>query len=195
MRIGILGGTFDPIHNGHLAIAHTVLAQQVVDRVCFIPNRTPPHKPAPLASEHQRVAMLTLALADTPAYQWSDIELRRTGPSYTIDTLRALATPDQHLVLLLGSDAAALLPQWYQASMLGDYCDVAVLTRQDMPFDAATVTAALPNLRMQVIHWAGLAVSSSDIRARCQHGAAIDDCVPASVAAYITHHQLYRSRA
>lgn len=195
MRIGIVGGTFDPIHNGHLAIAATALRHAHIDQIQFIPNRTPPHKPAPLANDHHRVAMLELALADTPAYTWSDIELRRSGPSYTIDTLRALATPTHQLVLILGSDAAALLPQWYQAQALGEYCDVTVLSRVAMPFDVHAVTAALPNLHIQVIEWPGIAVSSSDIRTRCQHGISIDEFVPACIATYITHHQLYRSRA
>lgn len=195
MRIGILGGTFDPIHNGHLAIAHTVLAQQVVDCVWFIPNRTPPHKPAPLAAEHHRITMLTHALADTPAYHWSDIELKRTGPSYTIDTLRALAQPHQRLVLILGSDAAALLPQWYQATHLGTYCDVAVLTRIGSPFTPHTVTQALPELPLHLIEWAGMDVSSSAIRMRCQHNQSIDHLVPPAVASYIAQHHLYRSPA
>ncbi len=195
MRIGILGGTFDPIHNGHLAIAHTVLAQQVVDRICFIPNRTPPHKPAPHAAEHHRVAMLTCALADTPAYHWSDIELRRTGPSYTIDTLRALAQPHQRLILILGSDAATLLPQWYQAAQLGEYCDVAVLSRIGSAFAPHIVTQALPNLHVHLIEWAGIDVSSSDIRMRCHHNQSIEHLVPHAVATYIAHHHLYRSPA
>lgn len=195
MRIGILGGTFDPIHNGHIAVAHTALAHADIDHVVFVPNRTPPHKPAPWAPEQHRIAMLTRALADTPAYEWSDIELRRSGPSYTIDTLRAMATPSTRLVLILGSDAAALLPQWYQAAALGAYCDVAVLYRQGTPFDADAVHHALPNLHLQLIAWEGMDVSSSDIRMRCLHHQAIDQFVPASVAQYIAQHHLYRSPA
>ena len=193
MRIGILGGTFDPIHNGHLAIADIARTRASIDRMLFVPNRTPPHKPAPFANEQHRVAMLELALADTPAYTWSDIELRRTGPSYTIDTLRALATPSQRLVLILGSDAAALLPQWYQAQVIGDYCDVVVLSRHGAPVDHQSIHHALPNLTLHMIQWAGMDVSSSDIRMRCQRNASIRPYVPAAVADYIAHHELYRS--
>ena len=195
MRTGILGGTFDPIHNGHLAIAHTALAHADIDRVLFVPNRTPPHKPAPHAAESQRVAMLTQALAAYPDYTWSDVELRRDGPSYTIDTLRQLSAPAQQLVLILGSDAAALLPQWYQAQALADYCTVAVLTRHDAAFDGQALAHALPNLHVRVIQWAGIDVSSSEIRQRCQHNLPITHLVPAPVASYIAQYHLYRSMA
>ncbi|MFM7679314.1 MAG: nicotinate-nucleotide adenylyltransferase [Roseiflexaceae bacterium] len=193
MRIGILGGTFDPIHNGHLAIADVARTRANIDRMLFIPNRTPPHKPAPFASEQHRVAMLELALAATPADTWSNIELQRTGPSYTIDTLRALATPSQQLVLILGSDAAALLPQWYQAHALGAYCEVVVLSRHGTPFAHQSICHTLPNLTLHMIEWAGMDVSSSAIRMRCQRRASIHQYVPASVADYIAHHELYRS--
>lgn len=190
-RIGILGGTFDPIHSGHIAVARVAVAALGLEQLYIIPNRAPPHKPAPHASDTQRMQMVQLACVPYPQWAVSDSELRRSGPSYTIDTLKEFATLDCQLVLILGADAAALLPLWYHANQLGTYCTVAVIHRSGSVFDDQQIRQQLPNLVITQIAWAGMDVSSSTIRQRCANGVSITDLVPASVADYIHQHHLY----
>ncbi len=195
MRIGILGGTYDPIHNGHLHIGRQVAAQLGLAQILLIPSRTPPHRAAPLASSQQRLAMCTLAAGADPLFRVSDIELQRTGPSYTIDTLEALATPDTQLTLILGADAAALLPQWYRAADLGAHSELAVINRPGSTCDDAAITRAIPSFggRIHMIVAPAYDISSSVIRQRCVASLPIDDLVPPPVADYIAQHGLYRS--
>jgi nicotinate-nucleotide adenylyltransferase len=195
MRIGILGGTYDPIHNGHLHIGRQVAAQLGLAQILLI--RTPPHRAAPLASSQQRLAMCTLAAGADPLFRVSDIELQRTGPSYTIDTLEALATPDTQLTLILGADAAALLPQWYRAADLGAHSELAVINRPGSTCDDAAITRAIPSFggRLHMIVAPAYDISSSVIRQRCVASLPIDDLVPPPVADYIAQHGLYRSAA
>jgi nicotinate-nucleotide adenylyltransferase len=197
MRIGILGGTYDPIHNGHLHIGRQVAAQLGLAQILLIPSRTPPHRAAPLASSQQRLAMCTLAAGADPLFRVSDIELQRTGPSYTIDTLEALATPDAQLTLILGADAAALLPQWYRAADLGAHSELAVINRPGSTCDDAAITRAIPSFggRLHMIVAPAYDISSSVIRQRCVASLPIDDLVPPPVADYIAQHGLYRSAA
>jgi nicotinate-nucleotide adenylyltransferase len=197
MRIGILGGTYDPIHNGHLHIGRQVAAQLGLAQILLIPSRTPPHRAAPLASSQQRLAMCTLAAGADPLFRVSDIELQRTGPSYTIDTLEALATPDTQLTLILGADAAALLPQWYRAADLGAHSELAVVNRPGSTCDDAAITRAIPSFggRLHMIVAPAYDISSSVIRQRCVASLPIDDLVPPPVADYIAQHGLYRSAA
>jgi nicotinate-nucleotide adenylyltransferase len=197
MRIGILGGTYDPIHNGHLHIGRQVAAQLGLAQILLIPSRTPPHRAAPLASSQQRLAMCTLAAGADPLFRVSDIELQRTGPSYTIDTLEALATPDTQLTLILGADAAALLPQWYRAADLGAHSELAVINRPGSTCDDAAITRAIPSFggRLHMIVAPAYDISSSVIRQRCVASLPIDDLVPPPVADYIAQHGLYRSAA
>jgi nicotinate-nucleotide adenylyltransferase len=195
MRIGILGGTYDPIHNGHLHIGRQVAAQLGLAQILLIPSRTPPHRAAPLASSQQRLAMCTLAAGADPLFRVSDIELQRTGPSYTIDTLEALATPDTQLTLILGADAAALLPQWYRAADLGAHSELAVINRPGSTCDDAAITRAIPSFggRLHMIVAPAYDISSSVIRQRCVASLPVDDLVPPPVADYIAQHGLYRS--
>jgi nicotinate-nucleotide adenylyltransferase len=197
MRIGILGGTYDPIHNGHLHIGRQVAAQLGLAQILLIPSRTPPHRAAPLASSQQRLAMCTLAAGADPLFRVSDIELQRSGPSYTIDTLEALATPDTQLTLILGADAAALLPQWYRAADLGAHSELAVINRPGSTCDDAAITRAIPSFggRLHMIVAPAYDISSSVIRQRCVASLPIDDLVPPPVADYIAQHGLYRSAA
>ena len=197
MRIGILGGTYDPIHNGHLHIGRQVATQLGLVQILLIPSRTPPHRAAPQASSQQRLAMCTLAAGADPLFRVSDIELQRTGPSYTIDTLEALATHDTQLTLILGADAAALLPQWDRAADLGALCELAVVNRPGTTCDDAAITRAIPAFvgHMQKVVAPACDISSSRIRQRCAASLPIDDLVPPAVANYIAQHGLYRSAA
>ncbi len=195
MRIGILGGTYDPIHNGHISIGRQVALHLDLAQILLIPSHTPPHRAAPHASSQQRLAMCTQAAADEAGFRVSDIELQRTGPSYTIDTLIALSRPDWELTLILGADAAALLPQWYRAADIGGLCHLAIVNRPGTQLEVATLTAAIPSFggRIHPIVVPELAVSSSTIRHNCAAGLPIDDLVPPLVADYIARHGLYRS--
>lgn len=195
MRIGILGGTYDPIHNGHLAIGQRVAAQCGLERIVLIPSNVPPHRPAPHASPAQRLAMCVLAAATDPLFTVSDIELQRTGPSYTYDTLVALSNAHDTLLLILGADAAALLPQWHRASELGFLCELVIVDRPGSVCDTAPILAAIPAFAGHIHRVTDnkLTVSSSEIRTRLASGAALDDMIPATVAAYIADHGLYRS--
>ncbi|MBM4412903.1 MAG: nicotinate (nicotinamide) nucleotide adenylyltransferase [Chloroflexi bacterium] len=197
MHIGILGGTFDPIHRGHVAIARTAMAHLHLNQLTLIPSNTPPHRPAPHATPHQRLAMCQLVDEIIPQTHVSDIELQRTGPSYTIDTLRTLAQPHQRLTLILGADAALLLPQWYQADHLTTYADIAIMTRVGTTIDVDDLIRRLPSLadHIHLIPWPGMDVSSTIIRQRCAANQPIDDLVTPAVATYIAHHGLYRSPA
>jgi nicotinate-nucleotide adenylyltransferase len=141
--------------------------------------------------------MCTLAAGADPLFRVSDIELQRTGPSYTIDTLEALATPDTQLTLILGADAAALLPQWYRAADLGAHSELAVINRPGSTCDDAAITRAIPSFggRLHMIVAPAYDISSSVIRQRCVASLPIDDLVPPPVADYIAQHGLYRSAA
>lgn len=195
MRIGILGGTYDPIHNGHIHIGQHVADQLGLTQILLIPSRTPPHRPAPQATSQQRMAMCQLAAPGDPRFGVSDIELRRSGPSYTIDTLEALAYEAATLLLILGADAAALLPQWYRAPDLGRVCELVVVNRPGTAIDSTPIVTAIPTLagRVHTIHAPEYDVSSSMVRQRCAAGQSITDLVPPRVAEYIAHHGLYRS--
>src|SRR5207249_9220470 len=116
MKLGVLGGTFDPIHLGHLAAAEAAVECADLDQVVFVPTGTPPHRPRAMASGEQRLEMCRLATAGDPRFTVSNIELERTGPSYTLDTLLALrgANPHAEMFLVLGWDAASQLRSWYR---------------------------------------------------------------------------------
>lgn len=187
MKVGFLGGTFDPIHLGHLRAAETAREGLGLERVAFVPAGVPPHRGAPLASALDRYAMTALATACQPAFVASDMELRREGPSYTVDTLRAwrCARPHDELVLLLGSDAFADMSGWREVEALRSLCEVAVLAR---PGDARE-TGDATTLR---VVGPALDLSSSEIRSRLAEGRSVRYLVPEAVADYITKRGLYR---
>jgi nicotinate-nucleotide adenylyltransferase len=146
--IAILGGTFDPVHNGHLRVAWEA-AEALDAHVRLIPAQVPPHRPAPVASAAQRVALLQRALAGQTRLALDTRELDREGPSYTVDTLRGLRAelgPAQPLVLLVGADAFAQLPTWRQWRALFDLAHIAILTRpgRTEPWSSELVAEATP---------------------------------------------------
>jgi nicotinate-nucleotide adenylyltransferase len=198
-RIGLLGGTFDPIHVGHLEAASAVRAAVGLDQVLVVPAHDPPHRDAdPHASAFHRFAMICLAIAGRPEYRASDVELRRHGPSYTALTLRDLHTegwtPEQ-LYFIVGADAFAEIASWYDFPAILDACRFAVVARPGMTLEAAV--ARTPSLRERVgrtivlVEAATPAVSSTAIRARLMSGGSIDGMVPAAVAQHIAAHELY----
>ena len=136
--IGILGGTFDPVHNAHLALAHRAAALLGLERVLWIPAGQPPHRPAPRATPAHRLAMSRLATAADPRFVVDDSEVASTAASYTVHTLERLRRefgPDRPLVLLMGADALRGLAGWYRWRELLDLAHIAVATRPGFPFD------------------------------------------------------------
>jgi nicotinate-nucleotide adenylyltransferase len=198
-RLGILGGTFDPIHFGHLDAVDAARRALHLDEVWLIPSSDPPHRPAdPLASGFHRFALVTLAVQGDEALRASDLELTRTGPSYTADTLRAVARhgwrPSQ-IFFILGSDAFAEIATWREFPDVLDAANFVVIARPGTTLDAAT--ARTPSLRGRVgtsillVEARTRDVSSSTIRARLAAGQPIGDLVPAAVARHIAAHHLY----
>ncbi len=203
--IGILGGTFDPIHVGHLAIADAARDELGLDRVLFVPTRLPVHKPGRAVSPAEdRVAMVALAIADNPAFVVSRAEVDRDGPSYAVDTLEGFvadaraagAVPD--LTFILSAEAYAGLPAWHRPERVLELARMAVVPRPGAPVvDLAAIEARVRGARDRTTLIDGplLAVSASAIRARVATGRSIRYLVPDAVIAYIGDHGLYAERA
>lgn len=195
--IGVMGGTFDPIHIGHLAIGEEAREALSLEVVLFVPAGQPPHKPAGSVSavEH-RLAMVELAIADNPAFELSRLEVDRAGPSYTVDTVEALARDAEDLVLILSAETFGELPSWHEPERLFDAARMAVVPREGYPApDPAWLTEAFPGRETRVAYLEGprLGLSSTAIRERVATGRSIRYLVPAAVEAYITEHDLYRT--
>lgn len=189
MRIGIFGGTFDPPHTGHLLVASDAFEALHLDRLLFVPAAAQPLKSAIAASPADRLAMVELLVGDDPRFAVDPLEIDRGGLSFTVDTLRALherwkADGALALILLLGTDAAATLPQWREPDAVTSLADVVVLRRAGGPEAPASVGRVIETRRVDV--------SSTEIRARVLAGRSIRGFVPAPVAAYIEGRRLYR---
>ncbi len=182
-----MGGTFDPIHLGHLRAAENAREALGLERVAFVPAAQPPHRAAPLSSARDRFAMLALATAGHSRFCVSAAELDREGPSYTVDTLRAWRGqhPADELVLVVGSDAFAEMDAWREAKALFDLCTVAVVPRSRESLPAG------PGPAVPVIG-PGLPVSSTEIRRRVAAGQSVRYLVPEAVADFIEKQGLYR---
>jgi nicotinate-nucleotide adenylyltransferase len=200
--LGILGGTFDPVHVGHLALAREAHRALDLARVLFVPNAQPPHKPAgEVSSARDREAMLALAIADEPAFAISRIELERTGPSYAVDTVAELASQSRAEGrpapwFILSAEVLDDFHTWCQPLRILELCRVAVSPRLGAdPLDRAWLTEHYPGLEARFAFLPGpmLDVASTTIRARVAAGQSIDDLVPAAVAHYIREAGLYRA--
>ena len=197
MRIGILGGTFNPPHLGHLVCAQEAYIQLHLERVVLIPARQPPHKPVEdePGAEH-RLELCRLAVDGDPRFEVSEIEFNREGPSYTVDTLSLLhaSAPDTDLHLILGGDIAAGLPNWHEPERVLSLATVAVAERRGTPTDQ--VKQSLAGLRggerTKFFHMPGIGVSSTLIRERVRGGQPIRYLVPDRVESYIADKGLYR---
>jgi nicotinate-nucleotide adenylyltransferase len=198
-RLGILGGTFDPVHFGHLDAADAARRALNLDQVWLIPSCDPPHRPIdPLASGYHRFALVALAVQGDETLRASDIELTRAGSSYTADTLRAVARQGWHasqIFFILGSDAFAEIATWREFPAVLDAANFVVIARPGTTLDAAA--ARTPSLRGRLgtsiflVEARTRDVSSSTIRARLAARQPIDDLVPAAVARHIAAHHLY----
>lgn len=200
-RFGILGGTFDPVHYGHLAIAEEVYAALRLTRVLFVPAGQPPHKPErSITPVRHRLAMLKLALAGNPHFALSLVDVQRAGPSYTVETLRLLHQElgaEAELYFVIGADSLKDLPEWYDPGGILEQAMVVALPRPGYPEFSrellARLEGRLPTLkgRLMTLDSLHLDISSTDLRRRVAEGRPIAYQVPESVEAYIHRHSLY----
>jgi nicotinate-nucleotide adenylyltransferase len=216
-RIGVFGGTFDPIHLGHVRCAEEAREQLGLDHVLFIPAADPPHKPhRRITAANERLAMVKLATAGNPRFRVSSIEIERRGPSYTIDTLRSLRLrlgPTTRLVLLLGLDAFRDLGTWKEYRALFTLADMAVWSRPPgargrprglLPVAARgdfcyakdeTTLIHHTGTRIQFLTVTALDISASDIRNRVRRGRSVRYLLLPAVERYVAREGLYRGRA
>jgi nicotinate-nucleotide adenylyltransferase len=191
-RIGILGGTFDPIHLGHLVLAEQVREKLRLDRVIFIPSAHPPHKTKrKLSPPEDRLQMTQLGLEGNPKFLASDLELKRGGLSYTIDTLRQLEKlyPDREMYFLTGSDVLDEIHTWKEPEQIYKRVKMVIAIRPGFDrFDPKNRFAQ----KSIIVPITGIDVSSSEIRAKVKKGESIRYLVPAKVEEYINKKKLYR---
>jgi nicotinate-nucleotide adenylyltransferase len=194
----LFGGSFDPVHNGHLAAARRAREAGGLDEVVFVPAAASPLKLGRMvAPGADRLAMLRLAVADEPAFSVSDYEIAKAGVSYTIDTVRHFeaAWPGARLVLVFGADSLAALHRWREARALVDRCGILTLGRPGWAVDRVPgfEGEVADRLLAGVVADFSQDVSSSEVRRRLQAGRSVDGIVPAAVAAYIRGKNLYVS--
>jgi nicotinate-nucleotide adenylyltransferase len=198
MRLGVFGGSFDPIHYGHLRMAEVAREEVGLDRLLFIPTQVSPFKTGrEVAPAALRLEMLRLAVTGNPAFAVSDAEVRRPGPSYTVDTLRALADeyPDAERFFLTGTDAVRDLPQWRAPEEVITLARFVVMTRPGVA--SAEVLRALPDAweaRITFIDMPGLDISSSYLRERLGQARSVRYLLPRAVEEFIDKHHLYRAQ-
>lgn len=200
MKVGVFGGTFDPVHLGHLIMAEQCREQAALDQVLFVPAAVPPHKrQQPITSFSHRVEMLTLAISGHPAFRIEELEKDREGPSYTVDTLTQLqqARPGDELFFIIGSDSLADLPIWYQPKRILELATLVVVERADWPlFSSRELLEALQldenfPLKYQVVEGPLITISSRDLRKRVAQIRSVRYMVPRAVEAYIADKGLY----
>lgn len=195
-RLGVLGGTFDPIHVGHLDAADAARAAMSLDEIVFIPSHDPPHKPAePHASAYHRFALVALAIEGRTGYRVSDMELRRLGRSYTVTTLRELHqqgwAPAQ-IFFIIGTDAFAEIATWHEYPAVLDCASFVVISRPgSTPVTHPTPRHTTTGTGIYHVEARTRDVSSTVIRARLAARQPIDDLVPPGVGGHIAAHQLY----
>ena len=198
-QLGVLGGTFDPPHYGHLALAGAARAQLTLDRLLFVPAGEPPHKPdRPITSSIHRVAMVSLAIADREGVTISHVDLDRPGPHYTVDMLAILrrAYPEAELFFLMGSDSLAHLLTWREPRRIIAQATLAVLRRPGWEVELNKLQQELPEIEEHLVWLEGaiVDVSGTGIRRRVRQGLSIDGLLPPPVASYVRQHRLYQYR-
>jgi nicotinate-nucleotide adenylyltransferase len=198
MNIGVMGGTFDPIHNGHIAMAQETRTRLKLAWVVFVPAGQPWMKSErPLTPAVHRLEMVRLAITPYPYFKLSRIEIDRAGASYTIDTiteLRAELAAGDELYFILGWDSLAQLPQWRDIARLIKLCRLVAIPRPGYSLlDLKSLEAQIPGLspRLVLLDKPEIDISATDIRNRVAQGLPISHLVPAPVAAYIKRHKLY----
>lgn len=187
-RLGLFGGSFDPVHNGHLALANYVISKDLVDEVVFVPVGLPWQKAKPVASAADRKSMLELAIGAIPKFRISSKEIDRPSISYTIDTVEEILRedPKKEIYLLLGVDAANSIHTWHRSKELLTKVELVVIARGEQ---------VVPNLNIEFkfVNMPLVDVSSSLIRKSVFDGSVISDLVPDKVASYISDQKLYKN--
>ncbi|MBU0704262.1 MAG: nicotinate-nucleotide adenylyltransferase [Chloroflexi bacterium] len=194
--MGVLGGTFDPPHYGHLALAENGRVQLHLDRILFVPTGQQPLKPdRPTTSAHHRVAMVEAAIADNPAFAVSHADLDRPVPHYTVGMLALLRQehPEAELFFLMGGDSLADFLAWRDPASIVRQARLAVMRRPGYEPDLAALERAVPGLRERLV-WLDaphLDIAASDLRRRAREGLPLRYLVPPMVEAYVRQHRLY----
>lgn len=200
-RIGIFGGTFDPVHYGHLLLAETCREQLNLDSVVLLPAGSPPHKSdSDISPASHRLEMLKLAVSGCPEFQIDERELKREGPSYTVLTLQELSSeqPDSTLYFLMGADSLRDIPGWKDPQQILQLATVVAVNRPGIPLpETAEVRVWAGDLAdsIQVIQTLGTDLSSSTLRNQVAANLSIRFMTPRAVAVYIEQHELYRTAA
>ncbi len=199
MRLGLFGGTFDPIHLGHLILAERCREECRLDQVWFIPAGNPPHKQNEAISPGiQRAEMLEFAVAGHPQFSVNRIELNRTGRTFTVDTLRSIRAedPTRDLFFLIGADSLSDLPLWRDPAGIAALATIVAVNRGDRPLpDLEALRGKLGDAvleRVQIVIMPAIDLSSTDIRRRVREGRSIRFMVPRACEVYIEQHGLYR---
>lgn len=198
MRIGIFGGTFDPIHVGHLIVAEIMLYELGLDRIEFLPAGMPPHKPAHKpATDLDREAMIERSIAPEPRFSLNRVDTQRPGPSYTVETLQILRRNlpgDTELLFLMGQDSLRDFPTWHEPRSIAGLARLGVARRPGVDVTVSDIERAVPEAvgRIQLIDVPLLDISSSDIRERVRTGRPFRFQVAPAVADYILEHGLYQ---
>jgi nicotinate-nucleotide adenylyltransferase len=196
MRLGILGGTFDPIHNGHLFIAEEARIRFALDRVLFVPNAVSPFKASgDVSDQEHRFEMTRLAVEGNEAFEVSRLEIERPAPSYTVDTLRdgRETHPRAVLFFITGSDAVADIEEWHEPEEVLQLARIIAVTRSG--FSPADLTSRLAESTLARIDWIDsvkLDISATDLRARARSGLPLRYLTPDAVVDYVGRHGLYR---
>ena len=200
MKIGVLGGTFDPVHRGHVAVAETARDALSLSKLLMVPAGQPPFKDGgPISPAEYRLAMLRLAIEGITGVEVSDIEVERPGPSYTVDTIAELRTQyrdSDEIYFIIGWDTLEQFPAWREPERILNMCRLAAVPRPgwDRP-DIRALEVKLPGIseRTMYLDEPHADISASAIRKMVEDGQSIEDLVPEPVAEYIKEHKLYRT--
>lgn len=197
-RIGVIGGTFDPIHYGHLAAAEEARVRTNLERVLFVVAGLPPHKlDEEVTPVEHRLAMVSLAIASNPLFEISRVDVDRPGPSYTVDTISILRErwgQETEIHFIMGLDSLVELPTWHQPQRLIQLCRLVVVRRPRFEIDMAELEASVPGIssRMEIIDMPEVDISASELQQRVREDLPIKYQVPEEVERYIEEHELYR---
>lgn len=199
-KIGIMGGTFDPVHNGHLMIGRQAYEEYKLDEIWFMPSGTPPHKKDhTITDEQDRCAMVALAIEDSPYFKLSDFEVKRAGNTYTAETLRLLKEeyPQHQFYFIIGADSLFQIERWYHPELVMSQTTLMVAGR-DYPQAQCSMDEQIAYLkekygaRILKLHCEELDVASAELRKAIADRKSIAQYIPAAVAGYIIGHDLYQ---
>ena len=200
-RIGVIGGTFDPIHFGHLAAAEEARVKVELEKVVFVVAGLPPHKlDEEVTPVEHRLAMVELGIQSNPCFEISRVDVDRPGPSYTVDTISILQErlgEETELFFVMGLDSLVELPSWHEPERLVRLCRLIGVSRPGFNVDLAQLEAAVPGLssRLEIIDMPEVDISSTDLQRRAREGLPIKYQVPEKVERYIQEHRLYRRQS